>query len=114
MGQLARLQEDLDAIQAAGLQVVEISYDSVDIIEAFVEKKGIEYLMLSDEGSKTIDAYGIRNTSGKPGTQTDGIPYPGTFIIDTEGIVRGKIFYDGYVKRHPNDELIALAKKVLN
>jgi len=110
---LGRLQDDLEKIKAAGLQVVEISYDSVEILEGFVEKNGIDYLMLSDADSKTIDAYGIRNETTKPGTKMDGIPHPGTFIIGKEGIVRGKIFYKGYIKRHPNDEVLALAKKVL-
>jgi peroxiredoxin len=69
--------------------------------------------MLSDEGSRTIDAYGIRNREVQPGSQADGIPYPGTFLVGTDGIIRGKLFLDGYVERHDNDELIRLAAEVL-
>lgn len=69
--------------------------------------------MLSDEGSKTIDAYGIRNTEVQPGVKADGIPYPGTFLVDTDGVIKGKIFLEGYAQRHDNDELIRLAEEVL-
>lgn len=70
--------------------------------------------MLSDEGSKVIDAYGIRNREVQPGSPMDGIPYPGTFLIGTDGLIKGKLFVAGYVQRHDSDALIALAGQVLN
>lgn len=92
--------------------MVAISYDSVEKIKAFAEKRGITYPMLSDAGSKTIDAYGIRNKEVKAGSRQDGIPYPGTFILDGKGIVRAKLFLEKYGQRVTNDEVLEAAKQV--
>lgn len=70
--------------------------------------------MLSDEGSKTIDAYGIRNPEPQPGSKADGIPYPGTFLVGTDGVIKGKLFLELYRERHENDALIQLAEEVLD
>ena len=64
----------------------------------------ISYPLLSDEGSQTIRAYGIYHR--------DGIPYPGTYLIDKGGIVREKIFFEGYQRRPENQMLIEAAKRV--
>jgi peroxiredoxin len=100
---LGQLQKDLNQIQAAGVRVVGISYDSVEILKEYSEKSLIEFLLLSDEGSKTIKAYGIHNQKG--------FPHPGTFLVDKTGTVREKFFIEGYRGRHTKDELIAAAKK---
>lgn len=87
-----------------------ISYDSLPILERFAKRKEISFLLLSDPGSKTIDAYGIRNREAT-GSRLAGIPYPGTFLVDSKGIIRAKLFYDSYKKRHDSAELIEAAKK---
>ncbi len=72
--------------------------------------------MLSDEGSKTIDAYGIRNEAmdGKKFGANDltGIPFPGTYILDKEGVVRAKLFLERYQVRHTAEQLLEAAKTV--
>lgn len=72
--------------------------------------------MLSDEGSKTIDAFGIRN-KGMDGQKfgpndLTGIPHPGTYILDKDGVIREKLFLERYQVRHTSDQLIEAAKKV--
>ena len=42
----------------------------------------------------------------------DGIPLPGTFILDARGVVRAKLFHEGYEQRHATDEIIAAAAAV--
>ncbi len=103
---------DVQEIEAAGAQVVGISYDSVDVLKDFTDQNKITYLLLSDEGSKTIDAYGIRNKEVQAGTRGDGIPHPGTFLVDKKGVVRATWFLDGYIQRHQNKPLIEAAKKL--
>lgn len=72
--------------------------------------------MLSDEGSKTIDAFGIRNKQmdGKKFGKNDltGIPHPGTYILSEDGTILGKIFLERYQERHATDELVKLVKEV--
>ena len=64
--------------------------------------------MLSDAGSKTIIAYGLLNKDAKG--KTEGIPYPGTMLIDREGVIRAKLFLDGYRDRSTANDLIKAAK----
>ena len=65
--------------QAAGIQVVGISYDSVAVLKKFSDGHKITFPLLSDPGSKTIDAYHIRNEAAKG--KAEGVPNPGTFIL---------------------------------
>jgi peroxiredoxin len=67
--------------------------------------------LLSDPGSKTIDAYGIRNKASA-GTRLDGIPHPGTILVDQAGVIRAKLFHDGYKTRHDSAALIEAARKL--
>jgi peroxiredoxin len=83
---------------------VAISYDSTDVLADFAKSKGITFPLLSDVGSKTIDAYGIHDPEG------NGYPHPGTFLVDKEGVIRAKLFEDGYKKRHSTDALLEAAK----
>ena len=96
--------------------MVAISYDSLDVLKKFSDRNELEYPMLSDEGSKTIDAFGIRNEQmdGKKFGKNDltGIPHPGTYILSADGTILGKIFLERYQERHATDELIEMVKEV--
>lgn len=71
----------------------------------------MSYPLLSDEGSKTIDAYGIRN-KGAANTRIDGVPHPTTFIVGTDGIVKAKLHHDGHRKRHGGEDILAALAKI--
>jgi len=88
---------------------VAISYDDPKVLDRFAEKRGVEFPLLSDPDSKTIEAYGLRDL-GAAGSRVDGIPHPGIVFLDDEGIVRAKLFYEGYKVRHGPDELIAASQ----
>lgn len=88
-----------------------VSYDSVKILNEFGQQQGIRYPLLSDPASKVIEAYGIRNQE-MAGKRIDGVPYPGTFLIDREGIIREKLFYDGYEKRHTSKDILEATEKL--
>ena len=96
-------------IEATGGQLVAISYDSAAILKRFSANSAITYPLLSDAGSKTIDAYGIRNKEAPE--RWSGIPHPGTFIVDTKGVIRAKLFLEGYKERHAPEALIEALKK---
>lgn len=105
---MVQLQTNLKEIEATGGQVIAISYDSVAILKRFTTKSAITYPLLSDTGSKTIDAYGIRNNEAPD--RWSGIPHPGTFIVDTKGVIRAKLFLEGYKERHALDALVQALK----
>ncbi len=94
---MVQLQANLKELEATSGQVVAISYDSTDILNRFAAKHSITYPLLSDTGSKTIEAYGILNREAPE--RFKGIPYPGTFIVGTDGVIREKFFLEGYKER---------------
>ena len=106
-----QLQKDLNRINEAGVDVVAVSYDAVDTLQGFADKRMITFPLLSDTKSEAIDAYHIRNRDVKEGSRLDGIPHPGTFLVDSQGVIRAKLFYS-VRKRHGVDELIEAAKTI--
>ncbi len=103
------MQENLKEIEASGGRIVAVSYDSVETLKKFSRSSKITFPLLADLESKTIDAYGIRNTEAA-GSRIDGVPYPGTFIVDQKGIIRSKLFLEGYKKRHAVEALTKALK----
>ena len=91
-------------LDQAGIQVVGVSYDPVDVLARFAKRREISFPLLSDSGSKVIEAFGIRNES-----REDGLPHPGTFLIGADGRVKAKLFHQGYRKRHVTAEIIRAA-----
>lgn len=114
--QLIQFQKELKAIETAGVQLVGISYDSVEALKTFSDKNNITFPLLSDSGSKTIVAYAIKNAemAGKKyGTRDlDGIPYPGMYLIDGSGKIGAKLFQEGYKVRHTTDDIVKAAKNL--
>lgn len=58
--------------------------------------RGITFSLISDPESTNIRAYGILNETEKPGGRAYGIPHPGTFIVDSKGVVVSRFFEDTY------------------
>ena len=86
------LQSRYDDLQARGIGVAVILYDPQETLRAFADGRGIEFPLLSDPGSETIRRYDLLNRETEPGGRTYGIPYPGTFILDTSGRVLERFF----------------------
>lgn len=108
------MQKELKAVEAAGARVVGISYDSVEVLKGFADRQKVTFPLLSDPDSKTIAAYALRNkeTAGKKfgKIDLDGVPYPGTILVGADGVVRAKLFVDGYKDRHSVAELVKAAE----
>ncbi len=90
--------------------MVGISYDDPAILKKFSDQAKITFPLLSDPESKTIDAYHIRNEAAKG--RAEGVPNPGTFLLDRDGVIRAKLFLEGYRDRHTTDALIEAAKAI--
>ena len=104
------MQRDLKSIEDAGVQVVGISYDSPEVLKRFSDRSKISFPLLSDPGSKIIDAYHVRNEAaiGK----AVGVPHPGTFVLDKGGVIRAKLFLGGYRERHTTEALLGASRSV--
>jgi len=93
------LEQNLDRIRKQGLGLAAVSYDSVEVLKNFADRKHITFPLLSDPESKIIRAFGILNETVKPGTAQFGIPYPGTFVVDAKGTVVAKYFEEDFRER---------------
>ncbi len=103
-----QLDASLNEFTDNGLGVVSISYDTVDILESFAGRMGgFRYPLLADPDSEIIEAYGIRNPNPEPGSRTDGMAFPGIYIVNTEGIVQEKFFHDSHRIR-PSAETVLM------
>lgn len=102
---------DLKAVQAPlaqrGYSLAAISYDKPEVLSAFAEKQGVGYTLLSDDGSKLIDAYRLRDPQYAAGSFAYGVPRPSIFVIDARGVVRAKLALEGYRVRPANDAIVA-------
>jgi peroxiredoxin len=118
------LQGRAKELQAKGIGLATISYDSREVLAAFAKQHGITYPMLSDAGSATIKRYGILNTVVadalgpnrddpavkadvqkyisvvNPSAMMEGIAFPGTFMLDRQGRVTSRFFEDVYIERN--------------
>ena len=108
--QLRKLQSSLKEIEATGGQLAVISYDSAETLKRVAAKRQVTFLLLSDPGSKTIDAFGILNQEAKG--KAKGVPYPAIFILDRKGIIRAKLFRAGYARRAKIADVIQALKEV--
>jgi peroxiredoxin len=92
--QTVQLSDNLAKIQATGGQVVVVSYDTLEKVKRFAQRRKIAVPVLSDPDSRTIDAYAMRALTG--GRDQLGSAQHGTFIIDKSGIVRSKPYLTSF------------------
>lgn len=118
------LQGRLEELSRSGISAAAISYDPVETLAGFAEERAIDFPLLSDVDSAVIEEYGILNTLaeqalGPKGNDPDlkaaadtyvavggafaeavGTPYPGTFMLDADGVVEARFFEDFYRERN--------------
>jgi hypothetical protein len=111
---------DLDA---NGVALFAISYDSVDILGNFAATHGITYPLLSDVGSHAMRGLGLINDRVQddhavygiqPNARHVNLPYPGAFLLDRDGLVTQKRFYESYRERDTGTGLIAQTLGIIN
>jgi hypothetical protein len=86
---------------------VAISYDPPATLKKFADSRGIRFPLISDPGSGIIRRFGILNQQQEPGTRAYGIPHPGTFIVDRNGVVTARFFEDAYQERYTAAAMLA-------
>jgi hypothetical protein len=102
--ELQRAYEDL---KRRGYGLVIVTYDPVETLKKFADSRGITFPMISDQGSAIIRRYGLLNETVERDTRAWGIPHPGTFILDTRGVVRARYFEDAYQERNTVASILA-------
>ena len=69
------------------------------MLSVFATEHGISYPLLSDEGSALIRDIGLLNEQIARENEHWGIPYPGSFLLDENGVVVGKRFFQSHRER---------------
>ena len=114
----------MEELESSGIGFAAISYDSVEVLADFAQRRGITFPLLSDDDSAVITEFGILNTVAAEGLGPDaedpevqadvakyvsmfgasqmivGTPYPGTFMVDNQGRVTSRFFEEFYRERN--------------
>ncbi|MDJ0867774.1 MAG: redoxin domain-containing protein, partial [Myxococcota bacterium] len=92
------------------MRVYAVSYDDREALREFADRQSIPFPLLSDLGSRVIREYGILNDRiGEDDAFLYGIPYPGVYVCDEDGVVVAKFFHDTYKKRDSPETLLDAA-----
>ena len=104
------MRDSYAKFEAHGIKLYALSYDDQETLREFSQAQDIPYPLLSDVDSEVIQRYGILNTEiSKDDAFLYGIPFPGVYIADENGVVVAKFFHDTYKKRDSPETLIDAA-----
>ncbi|MGE3448633.1 MAG: peroxiredoxin-like family protein [Microbacteriaceae bacterium] len=121
--ELGGLQQALPQIEALGASLVAVSPQAPDASQAFVQRLGLGFDVLSDLDQRVIrsyrlqfeldpelrDVYGRMNMSLEE-HNADGswnLPVPATFVIDQDGMVRARHVDPNYRERMTVDAILS-------
>lgn len=110
--QLQQLVESEAQFNAIGFNVATMTYDSVATLKEAEEEYETTFPLLHDEDSAHIKAMGILNMQYEPGNRAYGIPYPGIFVLDNNGVIRAKLAEEDYRMR-PDFSLVLEAAQAV-
>ena len=100
----------MDAYRAAGVSLYVLSYDEPDALADYARAHDVTYTMLSDPSSEVIESFGILNTLIPPDDHPwYGIPFPGAYSIDADGVVVAKFFEHNFAVRPGPEQMLAAA-----
>ena len=105
--QLIDLKNLQAPLAARGYTLAAISYDQPEALAVFAEKQGVNYTLLSDDKSKMIDAFALRDPQYPATSFAYGVPKPSIFVIDRKAVIRAKLALEGYKVRPDNDAILA-------
>jgi len=104
-GQLIQLQAAKERFEKQGIKLAGISYDSMEILKYFSDRRKIDFPLLSDPDSKIIRMYQVLNSEAVG--PNAGMARPGYFFIDTEGMIREKFFEAKYRERLTGNNVLS-------
>ena len=105
-----QLTDIAEQFEVMGVSVVAMTYDSIKTLQEVSEDEGIRFTLLRDEDITHVNRLGILNdTDYEPGQRAYGVPYPGIFLISSDGIIRGKFAEESYRDRPDFSDILAAA-----
>lgn len=104
-----QLIEITDQFEELGINIAAMTYDPVEFLKTVEEDEGVEFPLLHDSDVTHVNALGIRNLDYEPGHRVYGIPYPGIFLVDSEGVIQFKFAEESYRDRPDFDVVLEAA-----
>ena len=100
----------MDAYRAAGVRLYALSYDEPDALADYAAAHDTTFTLLSDPDSEVIRSFGILNTLIPPDDHPwYGLPFPGSYVVDADGIIVAKFFEHNFAARSGPEQLLAAA-----
>ena len=109
-----QLIEITEQFEELGVSVVAMTYDPVDFLKETELDRGVTFTLLHDEGITHVNRIGILNTDYEPDSRAYGVPYPGIFLVDTEGVIRYKFAEESYRDRPDFANVVEAAAEMAN
>ena len=107
LAQLLSLRDLASPLAQRGYKLAALSYQPPEELAAFAQQRDINYTLLSDAGSKIIDAFHLRDPQYKPGSMAYGVPQPSIFVIAPDGVIRAKLANEGFKVRPDNGAILS-------
>lgn len=105
-----QLSEVSNQFTSIGVEILTVTYDSNEDAKVFFDQRNLTFPILFDDQSKVIKQLGILNPGPKPGDRFYGIPYPGIFLVDSDGVIRAKFAEESYRDRPALENVLEAAK----
>ena len=104
----------MPGVEAAGAKLYVVSYDEADALADYKNAHGATFTMLSDPNSDVIRSFGILNTTiAEDDHPWYGIPYPGVYVTDSDGVIIEKFFENNFTVRPGPEQLLAALRGCL-
>ena len=105
--QLKEIRDLTPELAKRGYTLAAISYDSTDALTKFNAKVPVNYTLLSDVGSKQIDAFGLRDPNYPKDSFAYGVPTATVLVINKAGVIKKKLSTNDYKIRPSNETILA-------
>ncbi len=116
------LQDSLPMINARGATVIAITPEKNEFIDETIQKTGASFSIIWDKDHRIMDDYKVSfrlsgsknaiykvggiNVSKASGTDHRILPVPATYIVGTDGLIKGGYFNTDYTLRMPVKDIL--------
>lgn len=108
--QLGRLEERRAEIEGMGWRMAVLTYDKPETLAEFAASHGTGMALFSDEGSRFIDAVGLRDPQYGKDSFAHGVALASTLVIARDGTVKARFVSADYRSRIDEDDIVAMVR----
>ena len=90
-----------------------MTYDDYEDASKFHEQNELSIPILKDVEAKHVNSFGILNKKYEPDHWAYGIPLPGIFLVDKNGMIEAKFAEEDYKDRPDLENVLEAAKAMV-